>query len=62
MVCQLVQLRAADSTCLGSITIPAAERISAPGAPTAAAEAVSAADEAVRMRLADEAARLLVCT
>ena len=57
---QKVQLSAAESACLGSSTKLAAERTSALGAPTAAAEAVSAAEDAVRMRLAEEAAKLLV--
>ena len=57
--CQYAQLSAAANACLGSMTRLAAERTSTTGAPTAAAEAVSAAEDALRMMLADEAARLL---
>lgn len=49
------------SACFGSRTTLAAERTSTPGTPTAAAEALMQADEVLRIRLADEAARLLDC-
>ena len=42
------------SACFGSKMSVAAERTSAAGAPTAAAEAVMHADDAVRIRTAEE--------